>query len=127
MKGHAVTDPPPGSRPRLGRRQLLKLAAAAPLAAGLHAIPLPAPRQQTHTSSPLQMWWWGTEEAPDIGRWIQDTATKFRAETGVAIEATPLSTGEVVDRFTSASAAGNPRDVAYFWNGIYHMENVWRG
>jgi raffinose/stachyose/melibiose transport system substrate-binding protein len=87
--------------------------------------PKPATGQQT--PPPLRMWWWGEEEAPGISRWIEDTISRFQAETGVRVDASIMATSEVVDRFTQAARAGNPPDLQYFWNGIFHMENVWRG
>src|SRR5438034_856940 len=71
----------------------------------------------------------GAASAPATGitRWLEDTVARFRVDTGVAIEASRVATDEVVERFTVAAAAGTPPDVQYLWNGIYHMENVWRG
>jgi ABC-type glycerol-3-phosphate transport system substrate-binding protein len=75
----------------------------------------------------LRMSWWGEEEALGLSRWIEDTVARFEADTGVHIDVTPIRTEDVVAQFTAAAEAGDPPDIQYFWNGIYHMENVWRG
>src|SRR4051812_31182485 len=85
------------------------------------------PRSPGATESPLRLWWWGEDEAVGISRWVADTIARFEADTGVSVDSTYLATDEVVPRFTAAAAAGEPPDIQYLWNGIYHMENVWRG
>lgn len=34
---------------------------------------------------------------------------------------------EVIPGFASAAATGSPPDLQFFWNGLYHIENAWRG
>jgi raffinose/stachyose/melibiose transport system substrate-binding protein len=75
----------------------------------------------------LRLWWWGAEEAAGLTGWLADTASRFEAETGVGVEITPIPTDDVIDGFTAAAEAGDPADIQYLWNGIYHMENVWKG
>ena len=76
----------------------------------------------------LSFWWWGEDEAAGLGRWLDETIQAFHAATpGVRVEAELEGMMEVVDRFTEAAAAGEPPDLQYFWNGIYHIENAWRG
>ena len=38
-----------------------------------------------------------------------------------------MDTSAVIPQFTEAAAAGEPPDVQFVFNGIYHMENVWLG
>ena len=33
----------------------------------------------------------------------------------------------MIGDFQTAAAAGEPPDIQFFWNGIYHMESVWLG
>jgi ABC-type glycerol-3-phosphate transport system substrate-binding protein len=75
----------------------------------------------------LQLWWWGEDEAIGMSRWLEDTARRFEADTGIRIEPRLLATDDVVAHFTAAAAEGAPPDIQYLWNGIYHMENVWQG
>ena len=62
-----------------------------------------------------------------MSRWLHDTASRFELETGVAVHLELMATDDVISRFTVAAEAGNPPDVQYLWNGIYHMESVWKG
>jgi raffinose/stachyose/melibiose transport system substrate-binding protein len=75
----------------------------------------------------LKMWWWGQQEAVGIQKWVQETIAKFKEQTGNTISPTLMSTDNVIPQFTNAAAAGHPPDVQFFFNGIYHMENVWLG
>ena len=36
-------------------------------------------------------------------------------------------TAVVISQFQTAAAAGQPPDIQFLWNGIYHMESVWLG
>ena len=38
-----------------------------------------------------------------------------------------MDTSAVIPQFTEAAAAGEPPDIQFVFNGIYHMENVWLG
>jgi raffinose/stachyose/melibiose transport system substrate-binding protein len=73
----------------------------------------------------IKMWWWGQQEAVGIQKWIDATLTKFEADTGSNVKDTLMDTDNVVPQFTNAAASGNPPDVQFLFNGIYHMENVW--
>jgi raffinose/stachyose/melibiose transport system substrate-binding protein len=115
------------ARHRLSRRQVLKLAGAGPIAAALTSVPSIGARQPAPGGAPLRLWWWGEPVAAGISRWVEDTLSRFSADSGLQVEPTYLATDQVVEGFTSAAAAGVPPDVAYLWNGSYHMENVWRG
>ena len=73
------------------------------------------------------MWWWGETEAVGIQQWIDDTIAMFKEQLGGEIDPTLVDTDAVIPRFTEAAAAGQPADVQFLFNGIYHMENVWLG
>lgn len=80
------------------------------------------------TPTTLTMWWWGEEEAPGIGAWLQRTIDGFQiAHPHLHVDAVSESMLEVVPRFTEAAAAGSPPDLQFLWNGVYHIENAWRG
>jgi ABC-type glycerol-3-phosphate transport system substrate-binding protein len=73
------------------------------------------------------MWWWGEQEAIGIQKWIDSTLAGFTEETGVVVDPLLMDTSAVIPQFTEAAAAGDPPDVQFLFNGIYHMENVWLG
>ncbi len=80
------------------------------------------------SSATLRYWWWGEEEAPGLGGWLAKTIDAFQAENpDVRIDAEHEAMLDVVPRFTEAAAAGAPPDLQFLWNGIYHIENAWRG
>ncbi len=109
----------------LTRRRLLERAA---LAGGIAALGLPRISQARQLVSPLNVVWWGEDEAPGIHRWIDDTLTRFQAETGVELISRLEDSAEVAEGFTRAASAGlDVPDVQFFWNGQFVMESVWRG
>jgi len=113
----------PISRRRLLERTLLSSACAAGALLGL-----PRLGRTQQLVSPLNVVWWGEEEAPGLQRWVDDTLAKFRAETGVELISRLEESEEVAEGFTEAATAGRDvPDVQFFWNGIFLMENVWRG
>ncbi len=73
------------------------------------------------------MWWWGETEAVGIQQWVDDTISMFKDQLGGEIDPTLVDTDAVIPGFTEAAAAGQPADVQFLFNGIYHMENVWLG
>jgi raffinose/stachyose/melibiose transport system substrate-binding protein len=75
----------------------------------------------------LVMWWWGEQEAAGLENWLKESLALFKEQTGIVINPTLESNDTLVPAFQTASAAGNPPDIQYFWNGIYHMESVWLG
>ena len=75
----------------------------------------------------LKFWWWGEQEAVGIQAWVDETLAAFEQEQGASVETNLLDTAQVIPQFTNAAAAGQPPDVQFFWNGIYHMENAWLG
>jgi raffinose/stachyose/melibiose transport system substrate-binding protein len=112
------------------RRQLLKYGAGGLAAAGLGPLLAACGGGGSSSSAgpaTLKMWWWGQQEAVGIQKWMQDTITKFKSESGSTINPTLMSTDNVIPQFTNAAAAGKPPDIQFLFNGIYHMENVWLG
>ena len=76
----------------------------------------------------LRYWWWGEEEAPGLGSWLAKTIDAFQAENPhLRIDADHEAMLDVIPRFTQAAAGGTPPDLQFLWNGIYHIENAWRG
>lgn len=112
------------SRSTLSRRSFLKAAGALGAGAGLAASGLPSfARQDTLNMS---LWWWADE--PLFGGWIDDSIRAYaEANPGVNIEPLQQDTCCVISAFTTAAAAGEPPDIAFLFNGLYHMENVWLG
>jgi raffinose/stachyose/melibiose transport system substrate-binding protein len=107
-------------RTRMGRRVLclaVLLLLLLPLALSAQAKPVK-----------LVMWWWGESEAPGMEPWVKETIKQFEAKNpNIQVETVLQGVDNVVGDFTTASGAGNPPDLQYFWNGTNHMENVWRG
>ena len=50
-----------------------------------------------------------------------------RTEANYVIDPLLMDTSQVIPQFTTAAAAGEPPDIQFVFNGIYHMENVWLG
>lgn len=76
----------------------------------------------------LVFWWWGETEAAGLTGWVDETVELFEKEyPHITVETVLQATANVIDDFTTASAAGTPPDLQYLWNGIYHQQNVWLG
>src|SRR5438046_302979 len=105
----------------LSRRAFLRASAAAAIGSTL------APSVRAQSSARLEMVWWGESEAVGIQKWIDDTLARFSAETGISVARTLVDIDDVVDGFTAAAESGKVPDVQFFWNGIFHMQSVWRG
>src|SRR6188508_3573465 len=91
----------------LSRRQLLQYGAGGLAAASLGPL-LAACGGSSSSSSgsgpaTLKMWWWGQQEAVGIQKWMQDTISKFKAQKGVSVSATLMSTDQVIPQFTRAA------------------------
>lgn len=104
----------------LGRRRFLQAGAgfgALTLTGGL------AGRAPAQTPA-LDMWWWGEQELPGLQAYLDKAIAAFDLA-----QITPMlqDTAVVISQFQTAAAAGNPPDIQYLWNGIYHMESVWLG
>jgi ABC-type glycerol-3-phosphate transport system substrate-binding protein len=75
----------------------------------------------------IAFWWWGEDEAPGLGAWLSRAVAGFEAEHGVVVELRRLRHDEVLPGFPAAVAERRQPDLHFFWNGIYLMDNVWRG
>lgn len=82
---------------------------------------------QASAGKRLRMWWWGEQEAPGLTGWLKQSITMYKKQSGNAVSTTLQATNNVISEFQTASAARRAPDIQYFWNGIYHMESVWRG
>src|SRR5262245_42667633 len=108
----------------LSRRSFLKMAGG--VGAGLAATSMPAlAHVSMQEAAALSMWWWA--DNPAFGAWIDDTVAKYKEENGVDVSSLQMDTCCVISQFTTAAAAGESPDVQFFFNGIYHMGNVWLG
>jgi len=107
------------------RRRMMQMAAGGAAAAGLAPLLGAAPASARSSAGNIKMWWWGQQEAVGIQSWMNDTISKFKAQTGSSVSPTLMDTAQVIPQFTKAAAAGNVPDVQFLFNGIYHMENVW--
>jgi raffinose/stachyose/melibiose transport system substrate-binding protein len=72
----------------------------------------------------IDMWWWGEQELPGLQKFVDECVKKYTAAT---VKPMLQDTAVVVSQFQTAAAAGNPPDIQFLWNGIYHMESVWLG
>lgn len=75
----------------------------------------------------LTFWWWGEDEAPGLGRWLARVCAEFEATHGVHVRSRLLRHHEVLPGFPAAATAGEAPDLHFFWNGIYLVDNVWKG
>ncbi len=111
---------------QISRRSFLKAASVAGASAGLLAgFPsLANPAGQDNLD--LSLWWWADD--PSYGKWVNDTASTYTTKHPTTkISTLQMDTCCVVSQFTTAAAAKEPPDIQFFFNGIYHMENVWLG
>jgi raffinose/stachyose/melibiose transport system substrate-binding protein len=104
----------------MDRRRLLQAGA------GLGALTLTgglAGRALAQTPA-LDIWWWGEQELPGLQAYLDKAIAAF-----TEAQVTPMlqDTAVVISQFQTAAAAGEPPDLQYLWNGIYHMESVWLG
>jgi ABC-type glycerol-3-phosphate transport system substrate-binding protein len=101
--------------------------APAPPPAATGATEPPAPPAVDGGGETLSMWWWGEQEAIGIQAWVDDTIARFKEEANYVIDPLLMDTSQVIPQFTNAAAAGEPADIQFVFNGIYHMENTWLG
>jgi ABC-type glycerol-3-phosphate transport system substrate-binding protein len=101
--------------------------AAEPAATGAAADTAAATTAEATGGGEISMWWWGEQEAIGIEKWVDETIAQFAEETGTTVDPLLMDTSNVIPQFTNAAAAGEPPDVQFVFNGIYHMENVWLG
>jgi raffinose/stachyose/melibiose transport system substrate-binding protein len=112
--------------PPMSRRNFLKGMGALGLGATSIGSALPALARARQETANLSLWWWADE--PAFGGWIEDTARAFsESHPGVTVEPLEQEVCCVISQFTTAAAAGEPPEVAFLFNGLYHMENVWLG
>ncbi len=113
----------------MSRRSFLKGmgAVGAGLGAGLGStLPAFAKSARLQDTANLSLWWWADDLT--FGGWIEDTIAAYEAANpGVNIESLQQDVCCVISQFTTAAAAGEPPDIAFLFNGLYHMENVWLG
>jgi ABC-type glycerol-3-phosphate transport system substrate-binding protein len=75
----------------------------------------------------LTFWWWGEDEAPGLGSWLERVVRGFENDRGVPVDLRLLRHDEVLPGFPAAVTAGRAPDLHFFWNGIYVIENAWAG
>jgi len=85
------------------------------------------PTSAPQSAKSLRWDWWGEQEAPGLETWVKKTLDLYKQKSGVDIQTTLVDSSVVVTDIQTTSASGNPPDLMYFWNGIYHMESVWMG
>ena len=103
------------------RRALLETSAAIGGAAVLGGMRGRPARADTPT---LNMWWWGEQELPGLQAYVDDSVKSY---TAASVKPMLQDTAVVISQFQTAAAAGQPPDIQFLWNGIYHMESVWLG
>ena len=103
------------------RRALLETSAAISGAAVLGGMRGRPARADTPT---LNMWWWGEQELPGLQAYVDDSVKSY---TAASVKPMLQDTAVVISQFQTAAAAGQPPDIQFLWNGIYHMESVWLG
>lgn len=89
-----------------------------------------APADAPASDEPVEitMWWWGEQDAPGAGEWIQDAINKYQAANpNVTITAVLQGTEETIPAFHAAAEAGEGPDIATLWYGGYMWEDVWAG
>ncbi|MFO1121785.1 MAG: extracellular solute-binding protein [Hyphomicrobiales bacterium] len=82
------------------------------------------PRGAMAQDKTLDMWWWGEQELPGLQKFLDSSIAAYKDAT---VKAMLQDTAVVISQFQTAAAAGNPPDIQFLWNGIYHMESVWLG
>jgi raffinose/stachyose/melibiose transport system substrate-binding protein len=111
----------------LPRREFLKLGGTGLAALGLGSVLASCGRGSEGGGQELEMWWWGEQEAPGLKDWLDESIDQYGKKSGNTIKTTLQDTTDVVAGFQRAAAAQNAPDIAFLWNGIYHMESVWQG
>ena len=76
----------------------------------------------------LILWWWGEQELKGLEDWLNGTIAVFENEhPNVKVSATLQATENVLSDFPTASAAGEPPDLQFLWDGTYCMDWAWLG
>jgi len=103
------------------RRDMLKASAGLGAGAALSGL---LPGSAALAAGELNMWGGGGQELPGLKGFVDDSVAKY---TDATVKPMLQDTAVVISQFQTAAAAGNPPDIQYLWNGIYHMESVWLG
>src|SRR5262245_32264007 len=101
------------------RRQFLQTSASLTASAAWTGLLLG--REARADTPTLNMWWWGEQELPGLQAFVDDSVKNYTAAT---VKTMLQDTAVVISQFQTAAAAGNPPDIQFLWNGIYHMESV---
>ncbi len=76
----------------------------------------------------LAWWWYGTEDVAKMPGWVEAVVKKYQAENPqVDIEAINQPLDTLIPSFKAAAAAKEGPDIAFFWGGIWCLEDVWEG
>ena len=67
------------------------------------------------------MWWWGEQELPGLQAYVDDSVKSYTTAT---VKPMLQDTAVVISQFQTAAAAGQPPDIQFLWNGIYHMASA---
>ncbi|MGE3831735.1 MAG: ABC transporter substrate-binding protein [Parvibaculaceae bacterium] len=105
----------------ISRRDMLRLSMI--LGAGTAFSGL-LPQGANADDKTLDMWWWGEQELPGLQKFVDSSVAAYKDAT---VKPMLQDTAVVISQFQTAAAAGNPPDIQFLWNGIYHMESVWLG
>ena len=104
----------------VSRRDMLRLSMALGAGTAFGGLPgIAAAQDKT-----LDMWWWGEQELPGLQKFVDSSVAAYKDAT---VKPMLQDTAVVISQFQTAAAAGNPPDIQFLWNGIYHMESVWLG
>lgn len=78
----------------------------------------------------LRIWYWGEDEAPGLGAWIEETANlynKQHPDINITTEVTLIFLESIYPGFKAAVAAGDPPDLHMLWGGVLGLEEAWAG
>src|SRR5690348_7314245 len=65
------------------------------------------------TPSSMSAWWWG--DPATMPQWLNASAAKFKAHTGVSLNVSQQQTQTLISAFTAAAAAKQGPDIAAQW------------
>lgn len=76
----------------------------------------------------LRIWYWGEDEAPGLGAWIEETGELYKEEhPNISLEVTLLAIDAIYPGFKAAVAAGDAPDLHMLWGGVLGLEEAWAG
>ncbi|MFT3988109.1 ABC transporter substrate-binding protein [Aestuariivirga sp.] len=108
------------NRLTISRRDMLRLS----MILGAGTVLTGLMPEGAHAADTLDMWWWGEQELPGLQKFVDSSVAGYK---DAAVKPMLQDTAVVISQFQTAAAAGNPPDIQFLWNGIYHMESVWLG